>query len=181
MIYVFLANGFEEIEALSTVDVLRRAGVATRTVGIGSIGTVEGANGIILDTDKKDGEIDKEKVEGIVLPGGMPGAENLYESATVQEMVNYCAQNDKLICAICAAPLVLGRMGILNGKEAVCYPGFESELKGAKLSDSHVCRDGNIITAKGPGVSLDFAFEIVRCLKGDDIVNNLRKSMQCRD
>lgn len=181
MIYVFLANGFEEIEALSVVDILRRAGIETKTVGIGSIGTVRGANGIIVDTDEKDCAVDMGQIDGIVLPGGMPGAENLYESSTVRETVNYCAENGKLICAICAAPIILGRLGLLDGKEAICYPGFEKELKGAKISEKYVCKDGNIITAKGPGAALDFAFEIVNYLKGSEKVKNLKKSMQCKE
>ena len=181
MIYVFLANGFEEIEAFSVVDILRRAGIETKTVGIGSIGTVRGANGIIVDTDEKDCAVDMSRVEGIVLPGGMPGAENLYESSTVREIVNYCAEKGKLICAICAAPIILGRLGFLAEKEAICYPGFEEELKGAKISEKYVCKDGNIITAKGPGAALDFAFEIVNYLKGKEKVENLKKLMQCKE
>lgn len=181
MVYVFLANGFEEIEALSVVDILRRAGIETETVGIGSIGTVKGASGIIVDTDQKDKDIKKEPVEGVVLPGGMPGAENLYESSTVKDMLEYCSENDKLIGAICAAPLVLGRLGLLSGKKAVCYPGFEGELNGANLSKESVCKDGNIITAKGPGAAMDFAFEIVNYFKGEAVVSELKKSMQFKN
>lgn len=181
MIYVFLANGFEEIEALSVVDILRRAGLKTKMIGISNKETVKGANGIIVNIDEKCEDIDKNQIDGIVLPGGMPGAENLYESSILRDIVSYCAENNKLICAICAAPLVLGRLGVLDGKEATCYPGFEMELKGARISRKHVCIDGNIITAKGPGAALDFAFEIVKHLADGTVANDLRKSMQCEN
>ena len=156
---VFLADGFEEIEALSVVDILRRAGIETVTVGVTSE-FVRGSHGINVESDcaadKLSGEFD-----GIVLPGGMPGTLNLEKSDVVKAYINKANAQNKYICAICAAPSVLGHLGILEGKKAVCYPGFEKDLHGAEVSYDYVCVDGKIITARGAGVAADFALTIV--------------------
>ncbi|MDQ5983583.1 MAG: Protein/nucleic acid deglycase 3 [Eubacteriales bacterium SKADARSKE-1] len=178
MIYVFLANGFEEIEAVTTIDVLRRAGYDVRTVGIDNKFIV-GANKIKLEADAREEEINLSQTQAIVLPGGMPGALNLKNSATVLNAINYCVKNQKIIAAICAAPLVLGEVGILNGKNAVCYPGFENKLTGANILNQSVCVDKNIITAKGPGVALSFALRLVEMLSDKTKSDKIKDVMQC--
>ena len=133
MIYAFLANGFEEIEAITIIDILRRAEKEVITVGIGD-NIIRGAHGMVVVADTQDNMIElDDKLEMIFLPGGMPGTLNLERSAVVQSAIDYCVENDKYIAAICAAPSILGHKGILDGKKACCYPGFEQELKGADV------------------------------------------------
>lgn len=176
---VFLTNGFEEIEALTPVDVLRRAGITVDTVGIGCDIAV-GSHGIGVVCDKTEGECDFTEYCMMILPGGMPGATNLDTSEFVDKAVKYAYDNGKRLAAICAAPLILGRRGMLNGRSAICYPGFESELLGASISECAVVTDGNITTAKGMGVALDFAKELVRLLKGDDVAKRISDSIYDR-
>lgn len=180
MIYVFLANGLEEIEALTPVDVLRRGGVEVKTVGVGGT-AVTGSHGIKITADIADSDLkDMSGADGVVLPGGMPGTLNLEKNKTVIDAVKYCAENNKLIGAICAAPSVLGHLGLLEGKKAVCYPSFESELKGYIPTDDYVCTDGNIVTAKGMGVSVEFGLALLAQLMGEDTANKVKASIQCR-
>ena len=156
MIYVFLAQGFEEVEALATVDVLRRAGLETKTVGVTGK-TVSGSHSIPVVCDCEIGEIaPDESLEAVVLPGGMPGTLNLEKSAEVNKFIDYAAANDKYVCAICAAPSILGKKGLLKGKEAICFPGFEECLIDAALSENSVVADGKFITAKACGVAIKF-------------------------
>lgn len=179
MVYVFLAQGFEEVEAVAPVDVLRRAGIEVRTVGVGGRSIV-GAHGIAFTADISDAELPDEKPEMIVLPGGMPGTSNLEASRAVQSAIDRCAEKGIWIGAICAAPSILGHKGLLKGRQAVCFPGFEPDLKGATLAEGFLCEDGNIITAKGPGVALEFGFALAAKLKGMQIAETVRASMQCR-
>ena len=179
LIYCFLADGFEEVEAISPIDMLRRAGAEVKTVGVtGKI--VTGAHGIPVEADITEDEISLDAgVQAVILPGGMPGTLNLEKSETVKEAVRFAAGNGKLVCAICAAPSILGHMGLLDGKEAIAYPGFEKDLIGASVSDKYVVRDGTFITAKGAGVAVDFGLEIVCALFGKEASDNIRKSIQC--
>ena len=177
MFYVFLANGFEECEALAPVDILRRADIAVKTVGVGSK-TIIGSHGISVNCDTDNSNLTTDNLEGIILPGGMPGTLNLEKDYTVQKFIDYSACNNLLICAICAAPSILGHKNLLNGKTATCFPGFEKELLGATLSPDPVVRDGNIITAYGAGAAFDFGFEILSAVKGKDFSDNLRKQMK---
>lgn len=177
MIYVFLANGFEDMEAIVSIDVLKRTGFEVKTVGIGGEKVVSSGN-IIMFADTTVNKISTEDIDAIVLPGGMPGTKNLNSCKEVCDVIKYCFDNNILIGAICAAPMILGGMGLLKNKEACCFPGFESYLKGAYLSNDIVCRSGNIITAKGPGVALDFAFSLVEALCGEEISKNLMSEMQ---
>lgn len=179
MICVFLASGFEEIEALTVVDCLRRAELEVYTVGIGGK-LITGAHNITVfcDLDESEVKLD-ETLEAVVLPGGMPGTLNLEKSQTVKAAIEYCAENDRYICAICAAPSILGHMGLLNGKEACCFPGFENELEGARLSDKFVCTDGKIITAKGMGAAIDFSEEITGRLINKNKAKRIKDSLQC--
>ena len=177
MIPVFLANGFEEIEALATVDILRRANVEVVTVGVGSKLPV-GAHGIAVCADITEKELDLTAIDGVVLPGGMPGTTNLEASAVVQSAVSYAAERDMLLAAICAAPSILGHGGYLRGKHATCYPGFETDLRGAILGKGVVV-DGNIITASGAGVAVDFALALVRYLVSAEVADAIRGGIQC--
>lgn len=179
MIYVFLADGFEEIEALAPTDILRRAGLDVKLCGIGCK-KIKGVNGIEITCDTEISEAEQD-LDAVILPGGMPGAENLFKSERLREIVNHCAKSNKLVAAICAAPIILGRLGLLEGKNACCYPApdLEKELKGAKMLDKPVCVDGNIVTSKGPGTSLEFGFKIAEILKGSEAASKLRASMQC--
>lgn len=179
MIYTFLVNGFEEIEALTTVDLLRRADLEVKTVGVGSK-QVCGAHGITVVPDIQDKDVTTDNLEAIVLPGGMPGTLNLEKSPIVTACINYCNDNEKYIAAICAAPSILGHNNILNGRRATCFPGFENELYGAIVTKDQVCIDGHIITAKGAGVSIEFSLKIIEKLLNKDISNKIRMSIQCR-
>ncbi len=178
MVCVFLADGFEEIEALSVVDILRRAEIDTKTVAV-SGEYVTGAHSITVKADITADKINKNDITAAVLPGGMPGSINLKNSAVVEEVLLYLAQNDKIIAAICAAPLVPGNLGLLKNKTATCYPGFENELIGAEYKDTPVCTDGNIITAFGPGAAIDFGLELVRILKNKATADKIYKGMKC--
>lgn len=179
MIYMFLADGFEEIEAIATLDVLRRANISVETVSIDKK-EVKGAHNIKIITDKDINEISKQDIDGIILPGGMPGTLNLENSAKVQELITYAYKNGKLIGAICAAPSILGHMGLLQDKKATCFPGFEKDLFGAEVTSESVVREENIITAKGAGVAIDFGAEIVSYIKDSITADNLKEAMQCR-
>ncbi|MBR6533744.1 MAG: DJ-1/PfpI family protein [Clostridia bacterium] len=177
MIYIFLANGFEETEALVPLDILRRAKIEVKTVGIGG-NTIVGSHGISVNCDTVNKDLSFVNLDGIILPGGLPGATNLEADKTVQEAIDYCSQNNLLISAICAAPQILGHKGLLNGKNAVCFPGFEKELKGAKICDQKVVRDGNIITAWGAGAAFEFGFEILGYLTDTETAEKMQESMK---
>lgn len=178
MFYMFFADGFEEVEAIATLDVIRRAGIEIESVGIGS-DKITGSHNITVLCDKTDSEISTDYISGIILPGGMPGTTNLLESAVVNKFIDYCSENNLLICAICAAPMILGRKGLLNGKKAICFPGFEDELVGAEISTDFVCRDNNIITSKGMGSAINFGLEIVSAIKDRETANKLKATLQC--
>ena len=179
MIYVFLAEGFEEIEALTPVDILRRAGKEVLTVGIGQK-TVTGAHGISVAADLDENELPGELSEMIILPGGMPGTKNLEASPVVQAAIDRALENNLPIAAICAAPTILGKRGLLRGKKATCYPGMEAELVGAILSDTPVAKDGNFITAAGMGVALPFSLALVSLLCGEETAERLKTAVVAR-
>lgn len=179
MVYVFLAEGFEEIEALTPVDYLRRAGIEVKTAGITGK-TVTGSHNVPVVCDIEGGDVKlNEDLEGIILPGGMPGTLNLEKSETVQEAVKYCMDNNRLVSAICAAPSILGHLNLLNGKKAICFPGFEKDLYGAEIADAYAVTDGNIITAKGAGSASEFAFEIIKYLTDKETAKKIKASVQC--
>lgn len=179
MVYLFLADGFEEIEALTPVDVLRRAKVEVLTVGVTGK-TVVGSHGIKVEADieVKDLPRKAEGIEMVVLPGGMPGAKNLDESPEVEASIKLALEADAYVAAICAAPMILGKRGYLEGRDATCYPGFEEYLKGAKYYEASVVVDGNFVTSDGMGSALDFALQLAALLKGDDAADALAKSIR---
>lgn len=180
MVYVFLANGFEEMEALAPVDLLRRAGVEVFTVGVGSDMIVSSHNIPIKTDTTVDKIVLNDELEMIVLPGGMPGTLNLEANSVVQSSIDYCVENKKYVCAICAAPSILGHKGLLKGRNAICFPGFEEDLCGAIISEKYVVSDGNFITARGAGVAVDFGLEIVKALGGSELSNKIRETIQCQ-
>ena len=174
---IHLANGFEEIEALAVVDILRRAEINTEVVSVTGNKEVTGAHNITVIADSLFEEVNYDEVKMIVLPGGMPGSRNLDQHQGLRDQIKSFHAAQKPLGAICAAPLVLGSTGVLKGKEATCYPGFEEELSGAKVSDRPIVRDGNIITGKGAGYAMHFALEIVKILKDKTTAEKIRKGM----
>ncbi len=176
MVLVLLADGFEEIEALTPVDMLRRAGVTVMTVGM-SGKTAHGAHGISVICDIMPENIELDTVDAVIFPGGMPGAKNLDSNPFSDAVINTVLARGGHIGAICAAPLVLGRRGVLAGKKAVCYPGFEEELRGADIADLPVVTDGNITTARGMGSALEFAEELVKILCGNEVAEQISKGI----
>ena len=177
MIYIFLANGFEETEALVPLDILRRAKIEVKTVGIGS-NTIVGSHGISVNCDTVNKNLSFDNLEGIILPGGLPGATNLEADKTVQTAIDHCVENGLLISAICAAPQIIGHKNLLNGKNAVCFPDFEKELFGANIKNQKVVRDQNFITAWGAGAAFEFGFEILSYLTDSETAKNMRESMK---
>lgn len=176
MIAVLLADGFEEIEALTPVDMLRRAGLEVVTVGISSKVAL-GSHGIPVICDRLPSEVELDKISTVIFPGGMPGSLNLDASPFTDEIISSVTSRGGRVAAICAAPLVLGRRGLLKGKRATCYPGFENELLGATVTDELVVTDGNITTAKGMGAALEFAKELVTLLVGKEKAEELSSAI----
>ncbi len=168
MVYLFLADGFEETEALATVDLLRRAGVDICTVSISECEYVTGSHGVTVKSDCLFSAKDFADADMLVLPGGMPGTKNLGEHAGLCALLKQFNADGKYLAAICAAPSVLGKLGILEGKQATCYPGFEQAL-GDSFIGGVLVESKNIITAKGPGVAFDFALAIISLLKGEAV------------
>ena len=180
MVYLFLANGFEEIEALCVLDFLRRGGAEVKTVGV-SGKVAMGSHNIAVNCDIVENELDlKGDFDMVILPGGMPGSTNLDNSVVVDAMVKRAFEENKLIGAICAAPFILGKRGMLKNKRATCYPGFEKMLEGVVTVNEGVVRDGNIITGRAMGSSHDFALEIVEALLGKEKREELKEAVLYR-
>ena len=176
-VLLHLADGFEEIEALSTLDILRRADIDTTTVSIMGRIEVKSSRGVIIQADKVFSDINYQEFDMIILPGG-PGTALLDQHDELKNQLKNYASKDKWIAAICAAPSVLGKLNLLNGKRAVCYPGYEDDLLGAQVSlNDKVLVDGKFITSRGPGTSFDFAFKVVETLKGSKTVDELKVKM----
>ena len=177
-VFVFLADGFEEIEAIVPIDIFRRAGIETTIVSISNNKLVSGAHDIIVMADSIFKETDFSEIDLLYLPGGMPGTRNLDEHVELKKLIQLQADGNKKIAAICAAPSVLGKLDLLTGKEAICYPGFEDKLYGALLSKEKMVKSGNISTAKGAGVALKFALKLVEDLKGKETADKIAESIQ---
>lgn len=180
MVYVFLANGFEEIEAVTVIDILRRSGSDVMSVGIGGK-NIKGAHGVTFcaDIDDSSAVLD-DKLEMIYLPGGMPGMLNLDASEFVAKAIKYCHENGRYISAMCASPSVLGHKNVLNGKKACCYPGFEKELHGAEITYDDVTVDGKIITSRGPATAMSLALKLAEILNGKNISDKISGDLLCR-
>ncbi len=179
MVYLFLADGFEEIEALTPLDVLRRAQIPVCTVGVGTNHPC-GTHDISVKVDISESELDLSDMTAVILPGGMPGTHNLELSSEVQRAIAYAVENKLLVAAICAAPSILGHADYLKNRKATCFPGFEDALSGAILVKEPVVLDGNFLTAKGAGVALEFSLAIVAYLAGEEKSKEIRGAMQCR-
>lgn len=176
-VYAFLAEGFEEIEAITPIDVLRRAGAEVVTVSISNEANVVGAHGISIMADELISNIDTSDADLFFLPGGVPGTPNLAASEILAQKLKVANAEGKTISAICAAPSVLGGLGLLEGKEAICYPGWEDKLLGATISAKSVAVSENIITGKGVGAAMKFALTLVETLYSKNLADDLAKKM----
>lgn len=178
LVYAFLADGSEEVEALMVVDILKRAGIETKTVSINSQKEIKSSHDIIIKTDLLFEEVDFDKADMIFLPGGIPGTPNLAAHKGLMDKVLEFDKQGKKLATICAAPSILGELGLLNGKKATCFPGFEDKLIGADYTGEKVVTDGNITTAKGLGAALEMGLELVRVFinkeKADEIAAKIQ-------
>lgn len=174
---VFLAPGLEEIEGLTVVDILRRAGVEVVTVSISGQKEVTGSHNITVLADKLFEEVDFDELDGVALPGGMPGITHLKEHSGVNEVIVKFDQKKKLVAAICAAPSVLGQAGLLQGRRAASYPGFEEKLTGALISREEVAQDGHIITSRGMGTAIPFGLALTAYLLGQEKAEEIKASI----
>ncbi len=177
---IFLADGFEEIEALTVVDLLRRAGIEITTASIMGRNLVEGSHKIKVEADTLIEDIDFDTTDMIILPGGMPGTTNLDNCQPLKEQIKTFAEKGKKLAAICAAPKVYGKMGLLNGKKACCYPGCEVELIGADVQTSEVAKDGNFITSRGMGTAIPFGLAIIEEFQGKEAADDMAKKVVFR-
>lgn len=175
---LLFADGTEEIEALVPVDILRRAGACVDVIGVGASEPI-GSHGIGIKADMMLDDAELLSYDMIIIPGGMPGTTNI-EQTGIAELLKKADADGKLIAAICAAPMILGRAGLLCGREAICYPGFEKYLTGAVISEKSVVADGNIITAKGMGVALEFALELTKALYGKEKAEEIASSVMAK-
>ena len=176
MVYVFLADGFEECEALAPADILRRGGIDLKTVGVTGK-TVTGAHGIPVIADCEPKDLPHDKIECLILPGGMPGTKNLDASPETDTLINRTLSDGGRLAAICAAPSVLGKRGLLRGKKATCYPSFERFLEGADCVTDKVVTDGNVTTSRGAGTAMDFALGLVALLVSPEKSDELKSGV----
>ena len=172
---IFLANGFEETEALVPADLLRRAGAEVILASVDGSETVTGAHGICVHADQPIDTLDRTSLSCVILPGGLRGTELLYESFKVRTLVQYAAENGLYVAAICAAPSILGKLGLLDGRRFVCYPGFEKEIPDGIRTGKKVEQDDTFVTAEGMGVSFEFGFHLVELLFGSAKANELKE------
>lgn len=179
-VYAFFADGFEEIEAFTTIDTLRRAGLEVKIVSVTPDEIVVGAHDISVLCDVNFENCDFSDAELLFLPGGMPGAATLDKHVGLRRLILDFSAKNKPIAAICAAPMILGKLGLLKGRKATCYPSFEQYLEGAECVDEVVVKDGNFITSIGPAGAMDFALTIVETLVGKDKVKELEEAMCVR-
>ncbi|MBR3785214.1 MAG: DJ-1/PfpI family protein [Firmicutes bacterium] len=180
MVYIFLAHGFEEIEALTTVDLLRRADIQVKSVSIMEEKLVYGAHGIGVEADILFKEADFKRCAMLVFPGGMPGTTNLCNHRELTEEIRQFYTSGRPLAAICAAPMVLAKAGLFDGHEATIYPGMEEELVGAVPAPGNVVKSGQLITSKGPGTAMDFALALIAELKGEETAAEIREDLVYR-
>ncbi|MEZ3434037.1 MAG: DJ-1/PfpI family protein [Lachnospiraceae bacterium] len=174
---VLLAEGFEEIEALTVVDLLRRARIYVDTVAVADEYMVRGSHGIAVQTEDLFTEVDFEEFDMLVLPGGLPGTTNLGDHSGVRKVIRDFAEKEKYIAAICAAPTLLGNLGLLKGKRVTCYPTMEKQISGAVLTGAPVMSDGNIITGQGVGAANEFALNLIAVLMGDEKAQEIAEAI----
>lgn len=179
MVYVMLGTGFEEVEAITPVDLMRRAGIEVYTVGInGPI--VRGSHNIAIEADLTLEQMDPDQAEMILLPGGLGGVASIRGSEQTLQGVRRVYDNGGYVAAICAGPTVLADLGITNGKEAVCYPGQEEHMASAKIQNQAAHRDGRVITGASAGCAVEFALEAIAALRGRDVADHIRKQIVIR-
>ena len=176
-VYIFLADGFEEVEAITVVDLLRRADIDVTLISINDNVEILGAHGIVISADKVFEEVGFSDVDMLILPGGVTGTKNLAKHSDLIEQLKDFNENNKMIAAICAAPTVLGANDILKGRKATCYPGLENELIGAYIVDENVVCDENIITSKGLGTAIEFSLTIISHFQGSEMAQKIRKAI----
>lgn len=173
---VLISNGFEEIEAISVIDVCRRAGIEVITAGVED-NILTGAHNIKIETDKKISEVSSDNFDMIALPGGLPNAFTLAENSDVQRLLKEFKEKNKKIAAICAAPYALHKANVLN-ENYTCYPSFEEKIKDeGYINNKNVVIDSNVVTSKGPATAMEFALEIVKILKGDEIYFSVKNGL----
>ena len=177
MVFIHLAEGFEEIEALTPCDLLRRVGIDAKLVSVTGSKTVKGAHGIHVEADFLFEDADYSKCTMIVLPGGLPGAFNLQDHKGLEAEIRKFSEEGRPLAAICAAPLVFGAHGVLHGRKATIYPGMEAHLEGALALNQPVVCDGNLITSQGPGTAMDFALAIVNFICGEEVTAELKRDL----
>ena len=181
MVYVLLAPGFEEMEAIAPIDLLRRAGLDVNVVAVSDNITVTGAHQISFVADMLLADVVCDNVQAVILPGGIPGTPNLEASEGVHKLIDHAVSCGAVVGAICAASSILGHKGLLSGKNAICYPGFEKELTGAVVdAGSYVVTDGEIVTARGAGVATEFGLELVKRLVSPEKAQALREGIHCK-
>lgn len=176
MVYILLGTGFEEIEALAPCDILRRGGVDVALVGVNGR-EITGSHGITVRADCTVEELDRNAMEMIVLPGGMGGVHSMLESSLALDAVSWAWKTDKWVAAICAAPTILAKLGISDGKRCVCYPGLEGEMGKANMVHASTVRDGRLLTGRGPGAALDFGLLLLETLKDPETARQVKAGM----
>jgi len=176
MVYIILGKGFEEIEAVAPCDILRRGGVEVQFAGIGGL-EITGGNGITVKADCTVEEMDLANMELIMLPGGMGGVHSILGSETAMNAIRYAHENGKFVTAICAAPTILARLGITDGKKATVYPGMEDQMGTADMQDANAVADGKVLTGRAPGAALDFGYLLLETLKGTEVAFKVRTGM----
>lgn len=176
MVYILLGNGFEEIEALTPCDLLRRAGVEVALVGVNGIEIV-GSHKIAVRADLPLDAVHVETMDMLVLPGGLKGVQSVLECRAALELIKRAWEAGKYVCAICAAPTILAKLGIVGNAPAVCYPGKEPEMGDAEIRDANVVRHGRLITARAAGASVDFALSLITVLKGAEEAERIAKQI----
>lgn len=173
MVYIILGTGFEDVEAVAPCDILRRGGVKVQFAGIGGR-EITGSNGVTVRADCTVEEMDLDAMEMVVLPGGMGGVRSILGSETALNAVRHAWENGRFVAAICAAPTILARLGVTDGKQAVCYPGLEDQMGSARMQDANAVRDGRLVTGRAPGAALDFGLLLLETLKGAETAEQVR-------
>ena len=179
MVYMLLGTGFEETEAVAPLDLLRRAGIETLTVGLNGK-TVYGGHNIGIEADITIDRLDLTNMDMIVLPGGLGGVASIRSCQAAMDAIRFAYENDLFVAAICAGPTVLADLGITDGKNAVCYPGCETQMGTAKIENTAAIRDGKVITGTSAGCATAFGLELIRALKGDDVAATIKNQIVIR-